>query len=123
MHYAKSTGGFYTADIHGTNIPGDAVRITAAHYRDLLEGQCGGKMITGDALGNPILVDPPLASSDALARHSRDERDHLLTLSDWTQAGDVPQALKEKWVPYRQALRDVPQQPGFPDSFTWPTKP
>jgi hypothetical protein len=28
-----------------------------------------------------------------------------------------------EWVAYRQALRDIPQQPGFPDNIQWPTKP
>lgn len=28
-----------------------------------------------------------------------------------------------EWVAYRQALRDVPAQPGFPENITWPTKP
>jgi hypothetical protein len=27
------------------------------------------------------------------------------------------------WATYRQALLDVPQQEGFPDNVTWPTKP
>jgi hypothetical protein len=53
----------------------------------------------------------------------RDARNSLLIQTDWTQAADVPQATKDKWAPYRQALRDVPQQAGFPDSIVWPTKP
>lgn len=28
-----------------------------------------------------------------------------------------------EWVAYRQALLDVPAQPGFPDDIVWPTKP
>jgi hypothetical protein len=27
------------------------------------------------------------------------------------------------WKTYRQELRDVPSQAGFPDSITWPTEP
>lgn len=53
----------------------------------------------------------------------RQERNSLLAATDWTQAADVPQAVKDKYAMYRQALRDVPQQPGFPDNITWPTKP
>jgi hypothetical protein len=51
------------------------------------------------------------------------DRTRLLAETDWSQAVDVPQAIKDKWAPYRQALRDVPQQPGFPENITWPTKP
>jgi hypothetical protein len=53
----------------------------------------------------------------------RQQRNSLLASSDWTQAGDVPQAIKDVWAVYRQALRDVPQQAGFPTNITWPTKP
>jgi hypothetical protein len=50
-------------------------------------------------------------------------RNALLSETDWTQMPDTPQATKDKWAPYRQALRDVPQQPGFPENIQWPTKP
>jgi hypothetical protein len=53
----------------------------------------------------------------------RQQRDALLAATDWTQTVDVPQATKDKWAPYRQALRDVPQQAGFPDNIQWPSKP
>jgi hypothetical protein len=53
----------------------------------------------------------------------RQKRNTLLASSDWTQAADVPQAIKDAWATYRQALRDVPQQAGFPANVTWPTKP
>jgi hypothetical protein len=53
----------------------------------------------------------------------RNERNALLASCDWTQAGDVPQEIKDAWATYRQELRDVPQQPGFPSNVIWPTKP
>lgn len=53
----------------------------------------------------------------------RDRRNALLTSTDWTQVTDVPQAIKDKYATYRQALRDVPQQEGFPDNIVWPTQP
>lgn len=57
------------------------------------------------------------------AAEVRKDRDAKLAQTDWTQAADVPQATKDKWAPYRQALRDVPQQAGFPDNIQWPIKP
>lgn len=30
---------------------------------------------------------------------------------------------QQAWADYRQALLDVPQQEGFPETITWPTKP
>jgi hypothetical protein len=57
------------------------------------------------------------------AQAIRAERDTKLMVSDWTQLSDVPQAVKDKYTTYRQALRDVPSQAGFPSNVTWPTKP
>ena len=48
---------------------------------------------------------------------ARAERDRLLAATDWSQAADVPQATKDLWAPYRQALRDVPEQSGFPTNI------
>ena len=53
----------------------------------------------------------------------REVRNRLLAETDWSQAVDVPQAVKTKYSAYRQALRDVPQQPGFPENIQWPAKP
>jgi len=53
----------------------------------------------------------------------RTKRDNLLLNSDWTQGADVPTSIKSKWTDYRQKLRDVPAQSGFPDTVTWPTEP
>jgi len=53
----------------------------------------------------------------------RFQRNQLLAQTDWTQMPDVPQATKDLWAPYRQALRDVPQQAGFPTDVTWPVPP
>lgn len=50
-------------------------------------------------------------------------RDMLLKNSDWTQAKDIPDAVSSKYATYRQALRDVPQQSGFPQNIVWPVKP
>ena len=53
------------------------------------------------------------------------QRDILLADSDWTQLADAPLTATKKaqWATYRQALRDIPSQPGYPGSVTWPTKP
>lgn len=55
----------------------------------------------------------------------RDQRDALLRMSDWTQLADAPLTAetKQSWVEYRQLLRDIPSQSGFPFNVTWPTTP
>lgn len=52
-------------------------------------------------------------------------RDTLLDASDWivVKSLEAGVAVPSNWVTYRQALRDVPAQEGYPDSITWPTKP
>lgn len=37
--------------------------------------------------------------------------------------GAMTSSEQQMWVNYRQALLDVPQQPGFPSSISWPSKP
>ena len=51
----------------------------------------------------------------------RSERDRLLRETDWMALSDT--VMTESWAIYRQKLRDVTQQAGFPDNITWPTKP
>ena len=52
----------------------------------------------------------------------RIDRNNKLKDCDWTQAADSP-VNKETWATYRQSLRDVPLQEGFPWTITWPTQP
>ena len=52
----------------------------------------------------------------------REKRDVLLVETDWTQNPDVPTTTKDKWVAYRQSLRDITTQ-SDPYNITWPTKP
>lgn len=52
----------------------------------------------------------------------RSTRDALLSKSDWTQLNDSP-VDRNAWAIYRQALRDLPQQSGFPHRLVWPTPP
>ena len=59
MFFSALTGGFYTREIHGDNIPDDAVGITTEEHQALLEGQSKGKIISADKNGKPVLKDPP----------------------------------------------------------------
>lgn len=51
------------------------------------------------------------------------KRNQLLKESDWTQLPDVPLSTKEQWATYRQALRDITLQQGYPNDVEWPTSP
>ena len=63
-----------------------------------------------------------LFRSDAAAVAVRTERDKLIDATDWTVLGDA-KTDKEDWKAYRQALRDVPEQEGFPYDVVWPEPP
>ena len=63
------------------------------------------------------------ASKDAeQAKNVRSERDKKLAETDWTQVADAP-VDKAVWATYRQSLRDVTTQEGFPWTITWPDAP
>lgn len=66
MYYAKSTGGFYDKEIHGENMPADAVEISEAQHRALLDGQANGKVIAADSAGRPVLVKKPAPTAEEI---------------------------------------------------------
>ena len=74
-------------------------------------------------------VPPTQAELDAAAAAQvRADRDSRLTEVDAIAGNalrwaDLTSAKQAEWSTYRQALLDVPQQAGFPNSITWPTKP
>ena len=57
----------------------------------------------------------------AAAERVRTERDSKLAKTDWLALSDT--TMSSEWTTYREALRDVPEQGGFPDTVTWPTEP
>jgi len=56
-----------------------------------------------------------------LANMVRAERNGLLAATDWWVLPD--RTPTQAQLDYRSALRDLPQQDGFPDNVTWPEKP
>ena len=94
--------------------------------------QLDGKWYTKHVLG-PVFTDGETtaaeqevaykASKDAeQAKSVRATRGEKLADSDWTQVADAP-VDKAVWATYRQALRDVTAQSGFPWTITWPDVP
>ena len=67
-------------------------------------------------------IDAKVAADNAaLEATERATRDDLLKATDHYGLSDVP--MTDAMAAYRQALRDVPQQEGFPQTIAWPTKP
>ena len=70
-----------------------------------------------------IIEEPPIPpTKEEIAINLRNS---LLLESDWTQLADVPLTSEQKnnWAIYRQELRDITSQSGFPDDIIWPIKP
>jgi hypothetical protein len=60
--------------------------------------------------------------TEAKAAEVRADRNQRLAACDWTQLPDSP-ADHEAWAVYRQALRDLTSQAGFPWNINWPEEP
>ena len=140
--YAKSISAM-TADIYD-RFDSDAVfegaqatggTVYQYSQRDGVEQQLDGKWYTKYILG-PVFVDGETtaaeqeaaykATKDAeFAKSARDSRDKLLAECDWlvVKALELSQAAPAEWAAYRQALRDLPRQEGFPVTINWPVKP
>jgi len=61
-----------------------------------------------------------LPAEDA-GRNIRNQRDSLLQQTDWMALSG--NTMTPEWASYRQALRDITIQEGFPFSVDWPAKP
>lgn len=64
--------------------------------------------------------DPPMTAEEARAKRSA-----LLSETDWTQTLDAPISAecREAFRVYRQALRGITEQEGFPEVIEWPAMP
>lgn len=89
-------------------------------YRDGVE-QINGKWYTKWAVAD--MDGAAKATLDAQQAASvRSTRNVMLKDSDWTQVADAP-VQQQAWQTYRQALRDITAQSGFPWDITWPVAP
>ena len=134
--YAKSLSGIteevvnrFESDIvfEGPQATGGAVYQYS--QRDGVE-QLDGKWYTKYILG-PVFTGDTAAADEAEYKAQKDaeqaasvrtSRTEKLNDCDWTQIADST-ADKATWATYRQALRDVPTQAGFPWTVTWPDVP
>ena len=77
--------------------------------------------VTVDMTSQEIAVFNEPLSTEQLASLVRQTRNLRLSETDWMANSDVTMATE--WRVYRQSLRDVPLQSGFPKNVTWPTEP
>ena len=81
-YYSKSTGGFYTTEIHD-KMPDDVVVVTDDLYNKLHIGQSEGKIISFDnTIKLPILIDPPIDPQEITTTKQK-EATNYLNSTDW----------------------------------------
>ena len=112
------------ADALGADIVFDGPMPTFARYQ--IATMQGAVQVNGQWFTNWVAVDLDAAGIEAAdaaqAASVRADRNTRLTASDWTQVADAP-VDKAAWATYRQALRDLTTQSGFPWDVTWPSQP
>ena len=93
------------------------------HGRELFTRALAGDF--GD-IEEPVLQSQPRpVSAEELERNVRQERAILLQTSDKYTLTDFPitDEKRVEWLEYRRQLRDLTDQPGFPESISWPVQP
>ena len=65
-----------------------------------------------------VAVELPIKTA---SKRVRSARDRALSETDWCALSDV--TISDEMRSYRQALRDITEQEGFPHSVSWPEKP
>jgi hypothetical protein len=142
MTYAKSISAM-TADIYD-RFDSDAVfegpqatggTVYQYSQRDGVEQQSDGKWYTKYILG-PVFTDGETTAVEQEAAYKaqkdteqaksvRAGRDTLLAECDWVaiKAFETGTPVSAQWSTYRQALRDITTQAGFPWTVEWPVQP
>ena len=95
----------------------------SGNVREVLEGTVEYEQALQAPPEDNRPIDWPKPTDEELAQAARAQRNALLAASDWTQLPDIPEDIRLAWQPYRQALRDLPDQEGFPATIDWPTPP
>ncbi|CAB5206973.1 Phage tail assembly chaperone protein [uncultured Caudovirales phage] len=132
LHF-NSNGRIFAQDIDGSNYPDsmslnigtNPIDITKNFIQDnqvaLLPDKPNDNNYWEFDYENKVWIgDAVIASSQALAK-----RLTLLEQSDWTQIPNNPLATEQQtaWATYRQELRDITAQSGYPFNVIWPTPP
>jgi len=85
-----------------------------------------------DSDGNKVIIDHESVQAlldVKLVQQQKDKirriRNNLLSDTDWVvvKHNELGTPIPQEWLDYRQALRDITEQSGFPDNVEWPTAP
>ncbi|WP_426205477.1 phage tail assembly chaperone [Pseudomonas sp. TWP3-1] len=133
IHFYAQTLGFDRVESPYPELPEGAVEITYAQYADLFAGQALGKVISASVSGQPVLTDPVISPA-ARITHERAWRNSVLRDTQWLVFRDAEEMESgggttlraeefKQLLAYRQALRDWPNAPDFPDAQSRPVEP
>jgi len=122
---------FIDPDLWPHDLPDDIISLSDQDHARILDELSTGRILSTDEDGQPITVEPPRASDEVLANQARRRRDAEIAQVRWLierhrdeQALQIATTLTPE--DYRlvqehvQALRDVPEQDGFPRAIDWP---
>lgn len=122
IHFSPSKLGFYPEELlelyqDAGTLPDDLVQLTDEEVAIYQIGtNPEGMKIAATSEGRPTWVSVEVTADDV-----RTKRDFLLRDTDWWAVAD--RTMTPEQIAYRQALRDVTSQEGFPTAVVWPTKP
>ncbi|MDD0967261.1 MULTISPECIES: phage tail assembly chaperone [Pseudomonas] len=130
-YFSPATSGFYHSDLHGPNIPADAFELSEGEYCALVSNAPKGTVLSLTANGRPERV---LLAEQTIDATERAWRDKVLDRTQWLVLRDAEElevgggtTLRadefKQLLAYRQALRDWPNDPDFPDARARPLEP
>lgn len=132
--FSATTLAFYDLNTWPHDLPDFPALLSAEDHTRILAELSTGRVLAADESGRPITLDPPTLSAQAMAAEARRRRDTEIAAVRWLLDRDADEAALElprtltpaQIVTIRQhvqALRDVPEQPGFPADIHWPVLP
>jgi hypothetical protein len=133
MKYARIQN-TYAVDVRSDSPEGCYTPNIVAEFVQVPDEVMHGWILTDGTWAAPVIYTPSAeelavraeaqlaATKEALSASVRIERNAKLAASDWTQISDST-ADKATWATYRQELRDISAQAGFPWTVVWPTQP
>jgi len=133
MKYARIQN-TYAVDVRLDSPEGCYTPNIVAEFVEVPDEVMGGWILTNGTWAAPVIYTPSAeelaaraeaqltATKESLSASVRTERNAKLAETDWTQIIDST-ADKAAWATYRQALRDITTQAGFPLTVEWPVQP
>lgn len=127
-YFSIRSSGFYTGELRESydkagTWPNDAVEVSDADEISIRAAISKKETISHTLAG--WVFKPYMRSDDEFAQDCRKKRDDLLAACDYMAMSDYPltPSAKGELINYRQALRDVTTQAGFPADPVWPATP